>query len=106
MGGWRAVAQKWAVKGRQCSSCSCYHEYNKLEVSLVSFPSIIRDVTMEVTRTHYYTHIVWQKEQILVITKCNCEYHIECLEADEVKLIYYVYHCFLNTCFVHSKAYR
>ena len=37
---------------------------------------------------------------------CNCEYQIEFLEAAEAKLAFYVYHCILNACFVHSKAYR
>ena len=41
-----------------------------------------------------------------MITKCNFEYQIECLEANEVKLVCYAYCCILNTCFVHIKAYR
>ena len=83
------VAQKWAVGGQLCSSYSCYNtiEVEYLEISLVSFPSLIR----EVTRTHKYTHILGQKGHILVISKCICEYQIECLEADEMELVYYVY---------------
>ena len=41
-----------------------------------------------------------------MIRKCSCEYQIECLKANEVKLVYYVYNCILNTCFVHIEAYR
>ena len=41
-----------------------------------------------------------------MITKCNCEYQIECLEANVVKLVYYIYHCILNKFFVNIKAYR
>ena len=41
-----------------------------------------------------------------MITKCNCAYHLKCLEANEVKLVYNVYHCILNTSFAHFKAYR
>ena len=41
-----------------------------------------------------------------MITRCNCEYQIECLEANEVKLAYCVYYCTLNTCVAHIKAYK
>ena len=41
-----------------------------------------------------------------MITKCNCEYQIECLEADEVEIVYYAYHCCINACLVHIKGYR
>ena len=41
-----------------------------------------------------------------MIFKCNCEYQTKFLEANEVQLVYYVYHCILDTFFMHIKVYR